>query len=105
MQFSSQLTQLTLASLPPSLPFLGVTPLARVRCNQPDKIHFLLDAGALGIVCPLINTAQVGREGGREGGREADSGISDLINDSTSLLSFPFYRKSVISSLRVVTPL
>lgn len=30
----------------------------RVRCNQPDKIHFLLDAGALGIVCPLINTPQ-----------------------------------------------
>lgn len=38
---------------------LGVTPLARVRCNQPDKIHFLLDAGALGVICPLINTAQV----------------------------------------------
>ncbi|TFJ79847.1 hypothetical protein NSK_008814 [Nannochloropsis salina CCMP1776] len=59
----------------------GVTPLARVRCNQPDKIHFLLDAGALGVICPLINTAQylqailaskrerpeVEGEGGREG--------------------------------------
>ncbi|EWM23523.1 dihydroxyhept-2-ene- -dioic acid aldolase, partial [Nannochloropsis gaditana] len=40
----------------------GVTPLARVRCNQPDKIHFLLDAGALGVICPLINTAQEVRD-------------------------------------------
>lgn len=30
--------------------------ICSVRANQPDKIHFLLDAGALGIVCPLINT-------------------------------------------------
>jgi hypothetical protein len=34
----------------------AATTNSRVRCNSPDKIHFLLDAGALGIVCPLINT-------------------------------------------------
>ncbi len=66
--------------LPPFSPCsLGVTPLARVRCNQPDKIHFLLDAGALGIVCPLINTAQVRQEGGRDGRKEGGRRMTELL--------------------------
>ena len=32
------------------------TPMARVPWNMPDIIMKLLDAGAYGIVCPMINT-------------------------------------------------
>lgn len=31
---------------------------ARVRKADSDKIGFLLDAGAMAIICPMINTAQ-----------------------------------------------
>jgi 4-hydroxy-2-oxoheptanedioate aldolase len=34
------------------------TPMARVPWNMPDIIMKLLDAGAYGIVCPMINTPQ-----------------------------------------------
>lgn len=36
----------------------GITPLARVPWNEPGIIMKLLDAGALGIICPMINTAE-----------------------------------------------
>jgi 4-hydroxy-2-oxoheptanedioate aldolase len=36
----------------------GATPLARVPWLEPGIIMKLLDAGALGIVCPMINTAE-----------------------------------------------
>lgn len=36
----------------------GPTPLARVPWNEPGIIMKLLDAGALGIICPMINTAE-----------------------------------------------
>jgi len=36
----------------------GVTPIARVPWNEPGIIMKLLDAGALGIICPMVNTAQ-----------------------------------------------
>ena len=34
------------------------TPIARVPWNEPGIIMKLLDAGALGIICPMINTAE-----------------------------------------------
>ena len=34
-----------------------VTPLARVPVNEPGIIGKLLDAGALGLICPMVNTA------------------------------------------------
>ena len=37
---------------------LGVTPLARAPWLDPGLIMKLLDAGALGIVCPMINTPE-----------------------------------------------
>lgn len=37
------------------------TPLARVPWNEPGIIMKLLDAGALGIICPMINTADDAR--------------------------------------------
>jgi 4-hydroxy-2-oxoheptanedioate aldolase len=36
----------------------GVVPMARVPWNEAGIIMKLLDAGALGIVCPMINTAE-----------------------------------------------
>lgn len=35
-----------------------VTPLARVPWNEPGIIMKMLDGGALGIICPMVNTAQ-----------------------------------------------
>jgi 4-hydroxy-2-oxoheptanedioate aldolase len=34
----------------------GVTPLARVPWNDPGAIMKILDAGAYGVICPMINT-------------------------------------------------
>ncbi len=36
----------------------GAVPMARVPWNEPGIIMKLLDAGALGIVCPMINTRE-----------------------------------------------
>ena len=36
----------------------GITPMARVPWNEPGIIMKLLDAGALGIICPMINTPE-----------------------------------------------
>ena len=36
----------------------GVTPMARAPWLEPGIIMKLLDAGALGIICPMINTAE-----------------------------------------------
>ena len=36
----------------------GITPMARVPWNEPGIIMKLLDAGCLGIICPMINTAE-----------------------------------------------
>ena len=36
----------------------GVTPMARVPWNDPGIIMKLLDGGALGIICPMVNTAE-----------------------------------------------
>ena len=35
-----------------------VAPIVRVAWNQPDQIMKALDAGALGIICPMVNTKQ-----------------------------------------------
>jgi 4-hydroxy-2-oxoheptanedioate aldolase len=34
----------------------GVTPLVRVPWNEPGIIGKVLDAGALGVICPMVNT-------------------------------------------------
>ena len=36
----------------------GVVPLARVPWSDPARIMKILDAGAYGVICPMINTAQ-----------------------------------------------
>ena len=36
----------------------GVTPLARVPWNEPGIIMKMLDAGAYGIICPMVNNAE-----------------------------------------------
>ncbi len=36
----------------------GVTPMVRVPWNEPGIIGKVLDAGAYGVICPMINTAQ-----------------------------------------------
>ena len=38
-----------------------VTPLARVPWNEPGIIMKMLDAGAFGIICPMVNTADEAR--------------------------------------------
>ena len=37
---------------------LGVVPLARVPWNDPARLMKILDAGAYGVICPMINTAR-----------------------------------------------
>jgi 4-hydroxy-2-oxoheptanedioate aldolase len=39
-----------------SISTTGVVPLARVPWNDPARIMKILDAGAYGIICPMINT-------------------------------------------------
>ncbi len=36
----------------------SVTPLARVPWNDPARLMKMLDAGAYGVICPMINTAK-----------------------------------------------
>ncbi|WP_435945723.1 HpcH/HpaI aldolase family protein [Dryocola sp. BD586] len=52
IDFASALTMLQALSSTPALP------LARVNSNEPAQIMRLLDAGAWGIICPMISTAQ-----------------------------------------------
>jgi len=40
----------------------GVTPMVRVPWNQPADIMKALDAGAYGIICPMINTKEQAEE-------------------------------------------
>lgn len=40
----------------------GVTPLARAPWREPGVVMKLLDAGALGIICPMVNTAEQAAE-------------------------------------------
>lgn len=39
----------------------GVTPLVRVPWNEPGIIGKVLDAGAKGVICPMVNTADQAR--------------------------------------------
>ena len=39
----------------------GVTPLVRLTSNQPDQIKRVMDAGAHGIVVPMVNSAEEAR--------------------------------------------
>ena len=52
IDFASALSMLQALSATPTLP------LARVGSNEPAQIMRLLDAGAWGIICPMISTAQ-----------------------------------------------
>jgi hypothetical protein len=61
LNLKSMFTNQPTPTHPPTHTHVHTVHTHSVRCNQPDKIHFLLDAGALGIVCPLINTPQVSR--------------------------------------------
>src|SRR3990170_4204989 len=36
----------------------GVIPLARVPWNDPARIMKILDAGAYGVICPMVNTRE-----------------------------------------------
>lgn len=40
----------------------GVTPMVRVAWNAPDQIMKALDAGALGIICPMVNNREQAKE-------------------------------------------
>ena len=42
-----------------------VTPLVRVPWNEPGIIGKVLDGGAMGVICPMVNTAAGGRGAGR----------------------------------------
>ena len=36
---------------------IGITPLVRVPANTPEYICRVLDGGAMGVICPMVNTA------------------------------------------------
>lgn len=40
----------------------GLTPIARVRCNDPALVGAALDAGAAGVLVPQVGSAQAARE-------------------------------------------
>jgi 4-hydroxy-2-oxoheptanedioate aldolase len=50
-----------LLTLLPAICGLPVTPLVRVAANQPDQIGRALDAGAHGVIVPIVNTADDAR--------------------------------------------
>jgi 4-hydroxy-2-oxoheptanedioate aldolase len=50
-----------LTRLLPALCGLPVTPLVRVASNQPDQIGKVLDAGAEGVIVPMVNTQEDAR--------------------------------------------
>jgi 4-hydroxy-2-oxoheptanedioate aldolase len=39
----------------------GVTPMVRVPWNEPGIVGKVLDAGAYGVICPMVNTAEQAR--------------------------------------------
>ncbi|MFV0278035.1 MAG: HpcH/HpaI aldolase family protein, partial [Parahaliea sp.] len=47
-----------LLRLLPAITGLPVTPLVRVAANQPEQIGKVLDAGAQGVIVPMVNTAE-----------------------------------------------
>ena len=51
-----------LTSLLPAVTGVPVTPLVRVAANQPDQIGKALDAGAQGVIVPMVNTADDARQ-------------------------------------------
>ncbi len=53
--FERQLAMLQALSHTPAVP------LVRVSCNQLAEINRALDAGAMGVICPLVNTAAEAR--------------------------------------------
>jgi len=50
-----------LTRLMPAITGLPVTPIVRVAANQPDQIGKALDAGAQGVIVPVVNTAEDAR--------------------------------------------
>lgn len=50
-----------LTRLLPAITGLPITPLVRVAANQPDQIGKALDAGARGVIVPMINSAEDAR--------------------------------------------
>ena len=50
-----------LTRLLPAVTGTPVTPLVRVAANQPDQIGKALDAGARGVIVPMVNTAEDAR--------------------------------------------
>jgi len=50
-----------LTRLLPAICGVPVTPLVRVAANQPDQIGKALDAGAQGVIVPMVNTAEDAR--------------------------------------------
>ena len=52
IDFASALAMLQAISATPAIP------LARVNCNDPAQIMRLLDAGAWGIICPMVSTPE-----------------------------------------------
>jgi 4-hydroxy-2-oxoheptanedioate aldolase len=45
-----------LKSMLPAISTTSVTPIVRVAYNHPDQIMKVLDAGAMGVIVPLVNT-------------------------------------------------
>ena len=55
----------------------GVIPLARVPWNDPARLMKILDAGAYGVICPMVNTARAG--GGARAGLQVSAARLPLL--------------------------
>ena len=51
-----------LTQLLPAITGLPITPLVRVAANQPDQIGKALDAGARGVIVPMVNSVEDARQ-------------------------------------------
>lgn len=51
-----------LTRLLPAITGLSITPFVRVAANQPDQIGKALDAGARGVIVPMVNSAEDARQ-------------------------------------------
>ena len=63
--FDTQHSTIELKQLPPVVAKMRgrkATPVVRISDNRPDQICFALDAGARGIVAPMINTPEQARQ-------------------------------------------
>lgn len=90
--FDLQHGQSDLSSLVPllqSVSYQGVTPLVRIAWNEPSSVMSALDAGAAGVICPLVNDRA-----------EAERFVAAAMYPPAGIRSFGPYRAGIRAGVR-----